>query len=137
VCTTCQSARGPDADRHAKLLIHLAVEGSLLDAYSHLIPDEAIEKLCCEGRGDELFPYRYPTWRYGIDPVTYPCFLLPPTIEELEAIEDKVHLASIIRDLDIRGTTPRIQKLIRSTVEPEWSWLGETVQGHLESEQEE
>jgi len=30
----CQSARGPDADRHAKLLIHLAVEGSLLDAYS-------------------------------------------------------------------------------------------------------
>jgi len=63
--------------------------------------------------------------------------LLPPTIEELEAIEDKVHLASIIRDLDIRGTTPRIQKLIRSTVEPEWSWLGETVQGHLESEQEE
>ena len=27
--------RCPDADRHAKLLIHFAVEGSLLDAYSH------------------------------------------------------------------------------------------------------
>jgi hypothetical protein len=26
----CQSAWGPDADRHAKLLIHLAVEGSTL-----------------------------------------------------------------------------------------------------------
>jgi hypothetical protein len=26
----CESARGPDADRHAKLLIHLAVEGSTL-----------------------------------------------------------------------------------------------------------
>jgi hypothetical protein len=26
---------GPDADRHAKLLIYLAVEGSLLDACSH------------------------------------------------------------------------------------------------------
>src|ERR1700722_12750001 len=31
----CESARGPDADRHAKLLIHLAVEGSTLNAYSH------------------------------------------------------------------------------------------------------
>ncbi len=27
--------RGPDADRRANLLMHLAVEGSLLDAYSH------------------------------------------------------------------------------------------------------
>ena len=32
----CQPARGPDADRHAKLLIHLAVAGSLLGAYSHV-----------------------------------------------------------------------------------------------------
>ena len=87
--------------------------------------------------GPTLFPPRYPTWRYGIDPLTYPCFLLPPTIEELEAIEDKVHLASIIRDLDIRGTTPRVRSLIRSTVEPEWSWLGESVQDHLEIGQEE
>ena len=31
----CASARGPDADRHAKLLIHRAVEGSTLNAYSH------------------------------------------------------------------------------------------------------
>src|ERR1700682_3705029 len=30
----CSSARGPDADRRAKLLIHLATEGSLLDAHS-------------------------------------------------------------------------------------------------------
>jgi hypothetical protein len=29
-------AWGPDADRRAKLLIHLAVEGALLGAYSHL-----------------------------------------------------------------------------------------------------
>jgi hypothetical protein len=29
----CESAWGPDADRHAKLLIHLAVEGSTLNAY--------------------------------------------------------------------------------------------------------
>jgi EAL domain-containing protein (putative c-di-GMP-specific phosphodiesterase class I) len=28
---------GPGADRHAKLLIHLAVEGALLDAYSHAV----------------------------------------------------------------------------------------------------
>jgi hypothetical protein len=102
------------------------------EPFGHLIPDEAIEKLCREGHAANLFAYRYPTWRYGIDQVTYPCFLLPPTIEELEAIEDKVHLASLIRDLDIRGTTPRIRALIHSTVEPEWSWLGETVQDHLE-----
>ncbi|MGJ4899137.1 hypothetical protein ACQR2B_29190 [Bradyrhizobium oligotrophicum] len=101
------------------------------EPFGHLIPDEAIEKLCREGHGADLFRHRYPTWRYGIDPVTYPCFLLPPTIEELEAIEDKVNLASLIRDLDIRGTTPRIRALIRSTVEPEWSWLGEIVQDHL------
>jgi hypothetical protein len=31
----CGSAWGPDGDRHAKLLIHLAVEGSTLNAYSH------------------------------------------------------------------------------------------------------
>ena len=28
---------GPDADRHAKPLIHLAVQGSVLDAYSQLL----------------------------------------------------------------------------------------------------
>ena len=33
---TCESARGPDADRHVKLLIQFAVEGSLSGAYSHL-----------------------------------------------------------------------------------------------------
>lgn len=102
------------------------------EPFGHLIPDEAIENLIREGHAADLFPPRYPTWRYGIDPLTFPCLLLPPTIEELEAIEDKVHLASLIRDLDIRGTTPRIRALIRSTVEPEWSWLGETVQDHLE-----
>src|SRR6266702_8584116 len=31
---TCESARGPDADRHVKLLIQFAVEGSLAGAYS-------------------------------------------------------------------------------------------------------
>ena len=30
----CKSARGPDADRHVKLLIQFAVEGSLSGAYS-------------------------------------------------------------------------------------------------------
>src|SRR5882757_580319 len=33
---TCESARGPDADRHVKLLIQFAVEGSLSGACSHL-----------------------------------------------------------------------------------------------------
>jgi hypothetical protein len=77
-----------------------------------------------------------PTLRYGIDPLIFPCYLLPPTIEELEAIEDKVYLASLIRDLNIRGTSQRTRALIRSTVEPEWSWLGETIQDHLESDPE-
>lgn len=102
------------------------------EPFGHLIPDEAIEKLCSQGRGVDLFPARYPTWRYGIDPVTYPCVLVPPTIEELEGIEDKQHLAALIRDLNIRGTTARIRALIRSTVEPDWSWSGETVQDHIE-----
>jgi hypothetical protein len=31
----CESARGPDADRHVKLLIQFALEGSLSGAYSH------------------------------------------------------------------------------------------------------
>ena len=98
-------------------------------------PDEAITRNCVARgmRGGLFCLIAIRAWRaYGIDPVTYPCFLLPPTIEELEAIEDKVHLTSLIRDLDIRGTTPRIRALIRSTVEPEWSWLGEIVQDHLE-----
>lgn len=107
------------------------------EPFGHLISDEAIEKLCREGHAADLFAHRYPTWRYGIDPVTYPCLMLPPTIEELEAIEDKLHLAALIRDLDIRGTTPRIRALIRSTVETEWSWLGETVQDHLDFGEEE
>jgi hypothetical protein len=33
---TCKSAWGPDADRRAKLLICLTVEGSFLDAYSQI-----------------------------------------------------------------------------------------------------
>jgi hypothetical protein len=32
---TCESARGPDADRHVKLLSQFATEGSLSGAYSH------------------------------------------------------------------------------------------------------
>ena len=31
----CKLARGPDADRHVKLLIQFAVKGSLSGAYSH------------------------------------------------------------------------------------------------------
>ena len=31
----CESARGPDADRHVKLLIQFPVKGSLSGAYSH------------------------------------------------------------------------------------------------------
>jgi hypothetical protein len=33
----CRLAWGPDADRRAKLLIYLSVEGSLLVAYSHMM----------------------------------------------------------------------------------------------------
>jgi hypothetical protein len=36
----CESARGPDADRHPKLLIHLAWKGSLFGAFSQA------ERLC-------------------------------------------------------------------------------------------
>jgi nucleoside-diphosphate-sugar epimerase len=32
----CELARGPDADRHTKLLINREAEGSLLEAYLHL-----------------------------------------------------------------------------------------------------
>jgi hypothetical protein len=41
----CESARGPDAHRHANLLIHLAVEEALLDAYSphRLRSNETVE----------------------------------------------------------------------------------------------
>jgi len=106
------------------------------EPFGHLISDETIEKLCREGRGWELLPKDYPVWRYGIDEVTYPCMLLAPTIEELESLEDKEQLAWIIRDLDIRGTTPRIQRLIKSTVEPDWTWIGETVQDHLQVDEE-
>ena len=38
---TCESARGPDADRHVKLLSQFAVEGSLSGAYSHIAADSA------------------------------------------------------------------------------------------------
>jgi hypothetical protein len=31
----CESARGPDSDRHVKLLIQFTVGGSLSGAYSH------------------------------------------------------------------------------------------------------
>jgi hypothetical protein len=36
----CESARGPDADRHVKLLIQFAVEGSLSGVYSHAIDQQ-------------------------------------------------------------------------------------------------
>ena len=35
----CESARGPDADRHVKLSIQFAVEGALSGAYSHHNPE--------------------------------------------------------------------------------------------------
>src|SRR4029453_18478417 len=39
---TCESARGPDADRHVKLLSQFAVEGALSGAYSHAVLAVAI-----------------------------------------------------------------------------------------------
>jgi hypothetical protein len=36
----CESARGPDADRHVKPLIQFAVAGSLSGAYSHTVSVE-------------------------------------------------------------------------------------------------
>jgi transposase len=36
LAANCESARGPDADRHVKPLIQFAVEGSLSGAYSHV-----------------------------------------------------------------------------------------------------
>jgi len=45
----CKSAQGLDADRLPKLLIRLAVKGSLLDAYSH-----------GNGRAERLLPHRGP-----------------------------------------------------------------------------
>jgi hypothetical protein len=101
------------------------------EIFGDLISDEYVSELCRQGWGHALFSLHYPTWRYGIDKVTYPCVLLAPTIEELEALEDKERLALIIRDLNIRGTSPRLERLIRSTIEPEWTWIGETVQDHL------
>ena len=44
---TCESARGPDADRHVKLLIQFAVEGSLSGAYSHSAFSLATSRLSC------------------------------------------------------------------------------------------
>ncbi len=38
----CESARGPDTDRHVKLLIQFAVEGSLSGAYSQPLQIDAI-----------------------------------------------------------------------------------------------
>jgi hypothetical protein len=39
----------PDADRHAKLLIHLVVEGSTLSAYLHATP--VFAQAAIQGRG--------------------------------------------------------------------------------------
>jgi hypothetical protein len=37
IVVECESAQGPDADRHVKLLSQFAVEGSLSGAYSHTL----------------------------------------------------------------------------------------------------
>jgi hypothetical protein len=47
---TCESARGPDADRHVKLLIQFAVEGSLSGAYSHPV---SVSKISVPGSRSE------------------------------------------------------------------------------------
>src|SRR4051812_34001520 len=48
---TCESARGPDADRHVKLLSQFAVEGSLSGAYSQ----RALFQTQCEATGRPLY----------------------------------------------------------------------------------
>ena len=58
----CESARGPDADRHVKLLIRFAVEGSLSGAYSQLgrqphefaLTDVLASTVHVEGIGESL-----------------------------------------------------------------------------------
>ena len=68
----CYSARGPDADRHAKLLIHLAVEGLLFGAYSQTAILSVGGYL---GVGDRLVQVRLDTIRFPKDasaPSLYP-----------------------------------------------------------------
>jgi DNA-binding CsgD family transcriptional regulator len=52
----CQSARGPDADRHAKLLIHLAVKGSILflppDFFTVAVRPHGTPPLRCRAASD-------------------------------------------------------------------------------------
>jgi hypothetical protein len=70
----CESAWGPDADRHAKLLIHLAVEGSTLNAYSQRACDTASDQLDYDLRRRlisanriELMCHRTPAGQHYID----------------------------------------------------------------------
>ena len=53
----CESARGPDADRHVKLLIQFAVEGSLSGSNSHLMILSA--ELAVLQRGNQRHASRY------------------------------------------------------------------------------
>jgi hypothetical protein len=46
----CESARGPDADRHVKLLIQFAVEGSLSGAYSQSAVTSSLGRVNIECR---------------------------------------------------------------------------------------
>jgi hypothetical protein len=55
----CESARGPDADRHVKLLIQFAVEGSLSGAYSQATLTTARRGLCSEALQVDYFPFAF------------------------------------------------------------------------------
>ena len=56
---TCESARGPDADRHVKLLSQFAVEGSLSGAYSHKDRPQPIANFCSLFKQYERGLYRH------------------------------------------------------------------------------
>jgi TonB family protein len=73
-----------DADRHAKILIHFAAEGSLLDAYSHLVSfaldrmGHVLSASVVKGSGDAAFDQAALAMVRKSDPVPPP----PPTVAD-------------------------------------------------------
>ncbi|GAA3843264.1 hypothetical protein GCM10022626_08950 [[Pseudomonas] carboxydohydrogena] len=90
-----------------------------------------VEAMCADGRGHELLPPRRRYIRRVLDKFEGPCIEIEPTIEELEAIEDKNELALILIALNVRSNgVERVETLIKSTADA--GWFGAIVQGNLQ-----
>lgn len=99
------------------------------DPFAELVTPDTVASFAERGLLHLLLAYEVPVFREFLDTPTFPCILITPSLDEIEAIEDLERRAQAIQYFDIRAIDERTRNLILSVDGS--SWTGIAAQGNL------